>query len=732
MSKPPSLSDLDRLKKKKDQPSKRYKVRSSGGEIFEAPKRIKTIFERYSDNQYPLFSVHGTPLPNTTFIVSQDNAQSRKQRIILDYNTPFQDANTYYGLSDQQLYRLQQKDNYWLTNNLPASSIIEHSNDDKPFINKGAGEDVDLVIVDEELWHGCVEFNSNVVNAKNPQDYKIGNALRDITGSGGDTATCQVLDIYLDGPAYLDPEFFYNPANSDRIVVRWDGTRMPACSAASDWWNTNSLSARSPKFVSPSNGGTATGDNDFGNIYYDFYDNKKNQQPGSNTGLSAGEGCREVFCGTPTSIPIGSHGTACGSLAYGRTMGWAYNANKWGLSFVTSQTQGGAMEQLYDLLTVFHKVKPNHATKNNKNPTVLSMSWGMLATLNFILSYRTDNLTKYLTYRGDTTLIEASTAVVSNPTNVTQRKFKIKDNKYLDGMHYTWHEMADNSLTEAGNELIDAGVILVVASGNGNSNIVTKDHPNYNNFIHDDESTAFPGPLFNVPKGASTYPEAVYRTTSRRGYPLATGKTEDGDYPVIAVGALDSVFYQGKEIKAWYSSNGNGIDLWAPSEGVKSTTTTINTDVLPEKGDPPGTFVGSSLEVNRLDNTYAQLYPPSTTNSKLSAVNQQFGGTSGACPVAAGFLTTLLAHNRDWTWRDLKGWINNHLEAQPPETFYQAGGDPVSKNDDAWNFLPPEETFIKITYDKAFLGFRESDLVGTIEPITTQPKIPYLTRVWQD
>ena len=576
MSKPPSLSDLDRLKKKKDQPSKRYKVRSSGGEIFEAPKRIKTIFERYSDNQYPLFSVHGRPLANTTFIVSEDSSQGRGYRIILDYITPFQDANTHYGLVDQQLYRLQQKENYWITNNLPASSIIEHSNDDKPYLNKGAGEDVDLVIIDSEVWHGCVEFNSNVVNAKNPQDYRIGNALRDITGSGGDTATCQVLDIYLDGPAYLDPEFFYNPVNSDRIIVRWDGTRIPACSAASDWWNTNSLSARSPKFVSPSNGGTATGDNDFGNIYYEPYDDKKNQQPGTGMGLSAGEGCRETFCGTPTTIANGYHGTACASLAYGRTQGWAYNANKWGLSVTTMF--GAQTEEIFDLITVFHKIKPNHVTKNNKNPTVLSLSWGMAATLNNITDANDRNVGKYITYRGDTTLIEASTAVVSNPTNVTQRKFKIKDNKFLDGVAYTWHEMADNSLTEAGNELIDAGVILVVASGNGNSNIVTKDHPNYNNFIHDDESTAFPGPLFNVPKGASTYPEAVYRTTSRRGYPLATGKTEDGDYPVIAVGALDSVFYQGKEIKAWYSSNGNGIDLWAPSEGVKSTTTTINTE----------------------------------------------------------------------------------------------------------------------------------------------------------
>jgi hypothetical protein len=51
------------------------------------------------------------------------------------------------------------------------------------------------------------------------------------------------------------------------------------------------------------------------------------------------------------------------------------------------------------------------------------------------------------------------------------------------------------------------------------------------------------------------------------------------------------------------------------------------------------------------------------------AYDTAFNGTSAACPVAAGFLATVIEHNRDWSWRELKDWINT-LEAQDPSDFY--------------------------------------------------------------
>ena len=352
----PTRNDLRRL-----QNSKTMIKRARVGAPSIQPIPI-TTFPRYFDDQYPLFSVHGTSLPNITNNPVSIPTDPRGRRLILLYNTPFGNASTYYNTTEHQFYRLQQKENPWITNNLPVSTIIEHTSQDKPIIHKGAGEDVDLVIIDDGVWHGHVEFGSNVVNAKNPRDYRSGNALRDIPNSGGSDAICGILDIYLDGPAYLDPDFFYNPANLERTIVRWDGTRLPACSAASDWWNTNSLSARSSKFVSPANGGTATGDDDFGNIYYNLYDDKKFNTASPLQGLSANDGSRLLFNGVPTlQSSDAGHGTPVASLAYGRTQGWGYNANKWSLSYGSGR--GSDVESIFDLMTVFHKVKSNHKKK---------------------------------------------------------------------------------------------------------------------------------------------------------------------------------------------------------------------------------------------------------------------------------------------------------------------------------------------------------------------------------
>jgi hypothetical protein len=61
-------------------------------------------------------------------------------------------------------------------------------------------------------------------------------------------------------------------------------------------------------------------------------------------------------------------------------------------------------------------------------------------------------------------------------------------------------------------------------------------------------------------------------------------------------------------------------------------------------------------------------YSGFTYNSGV-AYDCAFGGTSAACPVAAGFLATVMEYNRDWTWSELKDWIRS-LDVQDPSDFY--------------------------------------------------------------
>ena len=81
--------------------------------------------------------------------------------------------------------------------------------------------------------------------------------------------------------------------------------------------------------------------------------------------------------GSNTAYQTGfnSHGTPCASQTYGRQYGWAYNANKWYLNLYGSGNNG--YEKGFDIIKVFHQVKPVNATYGNKNPTITSNSFGI-------------------------------------------------------------------------------------------------------------------------------------------------------------------------------------------------------------------------------------------------------------------------------------------------------------------------------------------------------------------
>ena len=497
----------------------------------------------------------------------------------------------------------------------------------------GTGKNVDLIVCDEAAWYGHIEF----VNGDNsgrfttlPKNYIGGNKL-DANGK------CDILDIIHHAPYYIDPDFFNNHAQG--TTTRWDGTVVPnenngfANNAGWTWWTSDSTQYRSAKFVTPANGGTATGAAAFGALSISGYG-----------GYDKNGG---TFRAEHQSIAF--HGTPCASLAYGRQYGWAYNANKWFLNLYGANGLP-RIEVGFDIIKLLHQLKPDNPLYGTKDPTVTSNSWGYRAT---------PSNSGYYYYRsGDT----GSGGVSFNVTDWTSGQ----QPEFMTNMAQTAirHEFRPSSMLTAGQEMIDAGVIFVCSAGNTNQKMVSGDHPDYDNYYSTNNNTA----LTSSTGGNSPY--WYYKTINRQGFPGQVGSTGTGAnrvYKTICVGALDDDFNaNGKEQKVSYSNMGNLVDCYASADRVLAACDD-----------------GTSTRYDRYDDTY---YLNENNQQFPSTISQdcEFGGTSAACPVVAGIIATKLEYNRDWTYADIKNWLRNEVGVITSTNFYY-GTELTSATDTGWS-----------------------------------------------
>jgi len=516
-----------------------------------------------------------------------------------------------------QLLRHKEQQDPW-----SSSTLNDVIND--TIRQRGDGTDVDVIVADTMAWFGHIEFQNNLGG---PKGYRGGNVL---PGNG----TCDLLDLVLDAPYYLDPDFFN--ANPSKLTTRWDGTIVPTDSAAHSWWENNSTSHRSAKFVSPANGGTATGDNDFG-IVGSISNNYLREYAGTHTERNS----------------LDTHGTACASQTYGRQYGWAYNANKWYINLYG--TFASDIEVGFDIQKIFHKVKPINSKYGTRNPTISSNSWR--------IPYQSGILgqpTGYYYYRsGDT----GSNGVAFSITSLSSGGSpEFMTNHYSSGIQ---NEQESDSLLTAGNELIDAGVIVVCAAGNENQKLVKADHPDYNNYYSSSNNTALTSATY-------TYDGHTYRKTiNRAGMPLQIGASGSGTskvYKTICVGALDDDYNSGansKESKVAYSNRGNLVDIFMAADGTAAAGA--------------ATFNASyDYRYIRPD----QYYTINGVQSRPS-FDTRFSGTSSACPIFAGLLATKLQYQRDWTYAEVKEWISSLGEMDPNDFYY--GTESTTVDDSNWS-----------------------------------------------
>ena len=436
-----------------------------------------------------------------------------------------------------QLYRSAQYANPW--QGQVVSTVLNNS-----IPNTNTGKNIDVIVGDDGCWFGHVEFQSDITgDIALPNDFVGGNKL---PGNG----TCNVLDVVLEGPYYIDSDWF-DASPGARLTTRWDGTIVPVESVAKEWWGNSS--ARSSQF---STAGTVS-------------------VPASYT--------RANCNGTNTTISAeGDHGTPCCGQAYGRTLGWAYNANKWFIDAYGYYGFGVNVDLYFDVMKIFHVNKPINPLYGTRDPTISSNSWGYRET--------TPDTGYYYFRQGSSG--SGGVAYSSKPAFMA----------YLGSTGDSYRckgEMLDNNLTTAGDELIAAGVIFVVAAGNSNQKQVGSSDADFNNYWSTSASTPLASATHTALDGIST----CYNTTSRRGFPQQLGKYSAGGsivYPVINIGALDDDYTGFLERKVNYSDMGNQIDCYSPGDGTL--------------GPARGT------------SGYGTIYPRYDTYAKASATSSGFSG----------------------------------------------------------------------------------------------------------
>ena len=489
-----------------------------------------------------------------------------------------------------QLLRLNSKDDPW-----EYATVNDVKNNRLQYY--GDGSDVDVIVADTRAWFGHIEFQGNLGG---PAKYRGTNALKAGYSQYTTNGSCDVLDLVLDAPYYIDPDWF-NANPGSRLTLRWDGTRVPVESVARLWWSDSTQ--RSAAFSSIGTVSTITTSYTRANCN------------GSNTNDPAG-----------TSSDY--HATPCMSQTYGRQYGWAFNCNKWFANVIG--TSSIDVEEFFDILKLFHQNKPTNSKYGTKDPTITSNSWGYRKSI---------NSSGYYYYRQGTTG-SGGVSYSSKPA--------FMNNFYQTSIR---GEYQSNSMVTAGEEMVEAGVIFVCSAGNTNQKIVEADHLDWDNYWDENNNS----PLSS--STATVYGYQMYNTINRQGFPGQIGKkTENGvtRYRTIAVGALDEDYATSpnKERRAVYSNMGNLIRFYAPGKNTLAS------------------YVNYGTRYNRYDSTYVIDSTTSTT-----CEDSTFGGTSSACPTAAGLIATKLQYMRHWTGDDVLGWINNSVGQLPDADIYYGSED---------------------------------------------------------
>ena len=612
--------------------------------------------------------------PSGTFVthIPQDNPTSAE-----DNRTGYQILRCAEGTTT----------NPWTDTTTQISQDITYTND---------GTDVDCIVLDNGVWTGHPEF---VIDDQDPQHYITGNCLSRHARSG-------VLDILLDAPYYLDPEYFN--ANASYLETRWDGTIVPTENAARAWWL--SASNRSNSFT------------DFGSIVVP-------------SGYS-----RARHCGTDSLPPTnaepstragGNHGTPCGSLMYGKNHGWAFNSNKWSLSYPLGQADTPAGDACLDAIKVFHQYKPTNPKHGTKDPTVTNCSFTTGGGIGLgSINYDETGYGKYQYQPSGNSWNPANDVFFDqadyNNSSLPFRRWGNQPDFFRDIVYNfstQWKPKwlnpgtTDASFPEfyAMREAANAGVVFVNSAGNDGMYRANDSDPNFWN-----------ARTFQATTGSCDSESENCGYMNRGSWPGShnyrlnitnpSDYTSDNFQEIFVIGAMDDQLLG--DMRKTTSSDALLKDTgtrnpFADSCEITANNLGNNCDVLSPYGDEReqsgdgrsysnvGTLIDffapadSTLAATTYDYANALNYvrgtvplpqhpsprPHPAGASVYKYRDQYFNGTSAAAPVAAGLLACILQQNRGWTPNQLKTNTKNGI---PNATNWYKGFAPNGPYDPKW------------------------------------------------
>lgn len=506
------------------------------------------------------------------------------------------------------------------------------------------GSNVDIVVADNGAWHGHPEF---------------------VDGDG----VSQIKDIILDGPYYIDPDYFNDNSKTTTFLGRVTCTEL----AARAWWEDSTQ--RSSQFSSAPTVSGLPANYTRANICGSY---------------SAYPALASVSDPTPgiNNLGFADHGTPVASLIYGKTFGASFNANKWNIAFLLGPFSAGYLpshSKTLEVLTVFHNHKPVNSALGAKPLTVVNNSWGYISRVADAIDGDNNLIlwapgTYYYNFRGTIGSFTITSTGNSSPAPEFLKNFSSdlgsKYSQYLTG-----------SLKTAGDTFVNLpGVVWVCSAGNSNQNQVNPGEADYDNYW----STVDPNGGDFVLSSHANY-------VNRRGSPAdyAYDSTKNS-YKTISVGALNNYLdSNAKQTKAWYSNSGTAIDCFAPSNGT----------------------------LGAAGNSFQETYPRYDSQFYYSWLNKaafdiSFSGTSAASPSTAGWISSVLSRLSYWGQTQAKKYINFAVESQTNSSIEQ-GSNPASAN--ATEFDVYENLFagdLKVIYNKVVSGLT---LGLDLPPQTTIP-----------
>jgi len=285
------------------------------------------------------------------------------------------------------------------------------------------------------------------------------------------------------------------------------------------------------------------------------------------------------------------HGTHVAGTAAGKTYGWAKNANIYsmkvaGLEGSGDSGTGTSVTYVFDAIKEWHNNKPVDPATGTKRPTVVNMSWGYLRYYDSVSS---------MVYRG--------TTYTGADIDTGSKRWTYGLPPVTNGLRYLTNTRIASVDTDI-EELIDAGVHVMVAAGNRSHKVDVPDGLDYDNYIQANTGTNY----YN--RGSSPY--------SIRAH---------------IVGNIDSsIDSGGLEQKAISSETGPGVSVYAPGTDIMSAMSTTNV------------FGATSL-----NNPY-----PADSNFLINNIS----GTSMASPQIAGATALWLQLNPEATPEQGLAFIN--------------------------------------------------------------------------